>query len=692
MIKLNIDNTQIEVEDDKTVLEAALQSGIYIPNLCYHPDLPSIGACRLCIVEIEKMRGFPASCTTKAKEGMVVHTNTEKIQELRKSIIWYILSEHPKELDMSSQLKKVIEWVGKKEYLQGFIPQPKALPDFPDEPLFTKELDRCILCDRCVRMCQEVKGVGAIGLVHRGINTYVGTNFDSSMKDAACKFCGACVEVCPTGALNDKEKFDDKDREKTLLPCKNTCPAGIDIPRYVNLIAEGKFQDSLEVIREKVPFPNVLGHVCFHPCEEVCRREGLYGPISIRVLKRFVAEKDSGRWRSKIEVAPNTGKKVAIIGSGPAGLTAAWYLRLLGHSASIFETMSEAGGMMRAGIPEYRLPRAVLDQEIEEIKNIGVEIKTNTEINSIDELFKQGFNAVFLAMGAPEGMTMGMPGEDDPRVLDGISVLKAINFGEEADIEGKVVVVGGGNVAMDVARCAQRVVGQKVTILYRRTREEMPASKEEIEEALEEGVEIDFLVAPQKILPEGDKINVECIRMELGEPDSSGRRRPVPIKGSEFTISVDRLIAAIGQRPAVPEQFAVSVDRRGCITADEETLSCSKEGVFSGGDVVSGPASVIEAIEAGRKAAISIDKYLGGKGQIEKAFIPEEKENPWLGREAEFPYRKRAETTFLSVDKRQTGFKQVEYNIDEKKAIEEAERCFKCQLRLNISKSPLPSN
>jgi len=685
MIKLSIDNTEIEVEDNKTVLEAALQSGIYIPSLCYHPDLDNIGACRLCIVEIENIRGYPASCTTKATEGMVVHTNTEKIQELRKSLVWFILSEHPKAVDKSSQLMKVIEWVGIKEFLPGFTPTPKDFPPSIEEALFDKDLDRCILCDRCVRVCHEVRGVGAIGLVNRGINTFIGTSFNSTFQDAACKFCGACVEVCPTGALTDKVKFEEVDREKTLVPCKYTCPAQIDIPRYVRLITEGKYQDSLEVIREKVPFPNVLGHVCFHPCEEECRRDELNGPISIRVLKRFVAEKDSGRWRSKIEIAKETGKKVAIVGSGPAGLTTAWYLRILGHTITVFEAMSETGGMMRAGIPEYRLPRTVLDGEIDEIKNIGVEIKTNSEIESVDELFNQGFDAVFLAMGAPEGMNAGVPGDDDPRVLDGISVLKAINFGEEADVTGDVAVIGGGNVAMDVARCVQRVVGKKVTILYRRTRQEMPASAEEIEEALEEGVEIDFLVAPQKVTPKGDKLNVECIRMELGEPDDSGRRRPVPIKGSEFTISVDRLIAAIGQRSNVPEKFDIEVNKRGRIEADEQTLSCSKEGVFSGGDVVTGPASVIEAISDGRKAAVSIDKYLGGKGEIEQAFVPAEEENPWIGREAGFAYNKRVETTLLSPDKRETGFSQVECSLDEKKSVEEAERCLKCQIRLTIS-------
>lgn len=690
MIRLNINGKEIETEAGKTVLEAALEAGIYIPNLCYHPDIPPIGSCRLCIVEIEGMEGFPVACTTQVKEGMVVHSNTPEIQELRKNVVWFILSEHPPELDKSSQLKKVVEWIGVKEMLAGYISHPKNLPVVSDEPLFIRDFNRCVLCGRCVRMCQEVRGVGEIGLINRGINTIVGTSYDLPMKDADCKFCGACVEVCPSGALIDKEKFDQKDREKTLLPCKSTCPAGIDIPRYVRLIAEGRFQDAIEVIREKVPFPNVLGCVCDYPCEQVCRRRELNEPIAIKALKKFVAQRDSGRWRSKIIIASETGKKVAIVGSGPAGLTAAWFLRKSGHSVTVFEALPKTGGMLRTGIPRYRLPENVLDQEIKDIEDIGVKIKTNKRVESLEQLFNQGFDAVFLALGAPQDMKMGIPGEDDPKVLDGIFLLRSINFGDKVDIAGEVAVVGGGNAAIDVARSALRVGAEKVTILYRRTRQEMPAEPEEVEEALNEGVNIDFLVAPQRVLPERDKLKLECIQMRLGEPDSSGRRRPVPIESSEFIIEVDRLIMAIGQKPAVPDGFGLSMNRWGYILADEETLACSREGVFSGGDVVSGPASVIKAIQDGRKAAISIDKYLGGKGQIDQKLVPEEQDNPWLGRDEGFADKERAQMPTLVVEERTNNFEQIECCFNEKSAVEEANRCLRCQLRLKISKVLLP--
>jgi len=690
MIKLNINGKEIETEAGKTVLEAALQAGIYIPNLCYHPDISPTGACRLCIVEIDGIDDFPTACMMIAKEGMVVHTNTEKIQEYRESIVWLILSEYPAELNESSQLKKVVEYIGVKKLLSHYTPHSKNLPILSDEPFFVRDLNRCILCGRCVRMCQEVRGVGVIGFINRGTNTIVSTGGDSSMKDADCRFCGACVEVCPAGALTDKEPYNDKDREEKLLPCLNTCPAGVDIPRYVRLIAEGRFQDAVEVIREKVPFPHVLGCVCNHLCEEACRRNELNDSIAIRALKRFVAERDAGRWRTKVEIAPDTGKKVAIVGSGPAGLTAAWFLRKLGHLVTVFEALSEPGGMLRTGIPRYRLPENVLNQEIKEIENIGVEIRTNARIESLDQVFNQSFDAIFLALGAPQDMKMGIPGEDDCRVLDGISLLRSIKFGNKVDIAGEVAVVGGGNAAIDVARSALRVGAEKVTILYRRTRKEMPAAPEEVEEALNEGVNINFLVAPQRVLPEGDKLKLECIQMKLGEPDASGRRRPVPVERSEFIIEVDRLIMAIGQKPAVPDGFGLSMNRWGYILADEETLACSREGVFSGGDVVRGPASVIEAIQAGRKAAISIDKYLGGKGQIDQKFIPEEPENPWLGREEGFADKEKTQMPTLAADKRVSNFSQVECGFDEETVVEEAKRCLRCQLRLKISKAPLP--
>lgn len=690
MIDLTIDGKKVTAKDGQTVLEAAVDNGIYIPNLCYHPNLKPIGSCRLCIVEINGMRGFPISCHTKVKEGMIVKIDTKKLKQLRQNLIWLILSNYPRDIPLSSQLKKVVDYIGVDNILFRYASKPRELPIFSDEPLFIRDLNRCILCGRCVQICQEVRGVGAIGLINRGIETFVGTGDNSSLEDNECKFCRACVEVCPSGALVDKEEWDEKNREEVLVPCKGNCPAGTDIPRYVKLIAEGRYQDSVEVIRQKFPFPHTLGLVCHHPCETGCSRTDVNEPISIRELKRFVAERDNRRWKKKLKIAESTNKKVAVVGGGPSGLTAAYFLRLKGHEVVVFEMLAKPGGMLKAGIPDYRLPREVLEKEIKDITDIGVKIKTNTKATSIKKLFKQGFNAVYLAVGASKGIKMGIEGEDDRRVLDGIETLKKINFGEDVDIKGDVAVVGGGNVAVDIARCSLRMGVKSVKIIYRRTREEMPAYEHEIEDALDEGVEIIYLTNPVKIISDKDKLRVECIKMELGEPDASGRRSPVPIKGSEFVIELDRLIMGIGQKSDISEEFGVEVNKKGRVVAKEETLETSRKGVFAGGDLVSGPASVIESIQAGRIAASSIDKYLGGDGKIEQKLIPDEEENPYLGREEGFADRKRVGVKKLEVKERFPGFKPVEFCIGEEDAKREARRCLKCQLRLCLEKPPMP--
>lgn len=689
MVTLTIDNKKITVTPQTTILEAAREAGIYIPSLCYHPDLPALASCRLCIVQIEGRRGFHPACVTRVSDAMTVQTDSPQIKELRQNIVWLLLSEYPAIQDSNTQFRKVIEYIGIKELLTGFKkPQSVSLPVI-DAPLYTRDNSKCILCGRCVKICQEVRGVGAIGFVNRGVKAAVGTSNDLSLQDSACRFCGACVEVCPTGALADKETYTEEEREKKLLPCQNTCPAGIDIPRYVWLVSQGRFQDALEVIREKVPLPHVLGCVCDHPCEQACRRCNVNSPASIKNLKRFVAERDTLRWREKVSVLPDTGKSVAVVGSGPAGLTAAWFLRLKGHAVTVFEALPEKGGMLRVGIPRYRLPAAVLDKEIGYIEDIGVTVKTNTRITSLEELKSSGFDAVYVSIGATGATRLRIEGEDDPRVLDGISLLSTISLGEDPHLQGHVVVIGGGNVAIDVARSSLRLGADKVTILYRRTQKEMPANEEEIEDALHEGIAIEFLVAPVKVISGEKKLNLQCIRMELGEPDKSGRRRPVPIKGSEFELQADRVVSAIGQYAQVPEDFDITTEKWGTIVVDSNTC-CSRKGIFAGGDVVSGPKNVIGAIQFGRVAAGTIDKYLGGDGNIEQNYVPDETAEPFLGREERFAYKERAAMPMLSVEKRINSFSQVELGLDEQAAIEEAGRCLQCQLRLTISPAPLP--
>jgi len=469
-------------------------------------------------------------------------------------------------------------------------------------------------------------------------------------------------------------------KELVKSPCQNTCPAGIDVPRYIRLIGEGKYGEAVAVIREKVPFPAVLGYVCVHYCEAKCRRGQLEQAIAIKELKRFAADRDTGLWKQNVKVLPPTGKRVAIVGSGPAGLTAAYYLAKLGHGITVFEALPVAGGMMRVGIPRYRLPAEVLDKEIKAIEEFGVEIKVNSRVESLDELFGQGYNAIFAGIGAHRGIDMGIEGESATGIVDGVDFLRKANLDEKVEVGEKVAVIGGGNVAIDAARTALRLGAKEVTIIYRRTRAEMPASDEEVNEALEEGVKIVYLAAPIRAARADGRLNIEAIRMELGKVDASGRRRPQPIRGSEFVGMYDTMIKAIGQGSVLPDKFGLLAGRGGRLQVDPDTLATSREGVYAGGDVVSGPASVIEAIAAGRQAAISIDKYLGGTGDIDEVLAPPEEEVPPFNIEEVEGEKYRPPLKTLPLAERLPCFAQVVLGFDEEKAIEETKRCLRCDL------------
>ncbi len=461
--------------------------------------------------------------------------------------------------------------------------------------------------------------------------------------------------------------------------CKSSCPAGVDVPRYIRHISRREYAEAVKVIKETNPLPGICGRVCFAPCEDGCRQTKKGEPIAIRILKRVAY--DLGRKQlppEKVEASP-TGKRVAIIGSGPAGLTAAYFLAKLGHSVTIFEALPEPGGMMRVGIPAYRLPREVLDDEIDSIKALGVEIRTNSPVDSLDKLFADGFNAVLVATGAHSGIKLGVPGEDAPGVMECIDLLRDVSFGKEVKLGKRVGVIGGGNAAIDASRVALRLGAEEVTIFYRRTRAEMPATPEEVEAALEEGVKIEFLTAPSRVESRNGKVILENLRMELGPPDESGRPRPQPIAGSEFTIELDNLIAAIGQRPAIPSGFGLETGRGGVVVADAETLKTSREGVFVAGDAFTGPASVVEAIGAGRRVALEIDRFLGGKGELplperdwEKAARP-----TFIEREAE---KKRVKMPCADPKERIKGFAEVELGLKEEDALYEANRCWRCDL------------
>jgi len=459
------------------------------------------------------------------------------------------------------------------------------------------------------------------------------------------------------------------DLKKTIAPCREACPAGIDVPRYIRHVRSGDFDGALAVIRERIPFPAVCGHACVHPCESKCARIQYDEAIAIRLLKR-AAEERGGVPVYERRAKPS-GRKVAVIGSGPCGLTAAYYLAGKGHAVTVFEALPEAGGMLRYGIPEYRLPNDVVDREIETIRRRGVEIVTSSSVRSAQELKDRGYDAVLVASGAWKPLKMGIEGEDSSLVMDGLAFLKAVNTGAMTAVGKKVIVVGGGNSAIDAARASVRM-GAKVTLLYRRNRQDMPASPDEVAEAEEEGVRIEFMTAPIRIL----KGKALCIRMSPGPLDSSGRPRPVPVEGSEFSLACNTVIMAVGQA-ADAGALKLVENQNGTVKIDAKSAT-TIPGIFAAGDAVTGPRTIIDAIAQGRSACSSIDGYLGGDGRIEgdvsldeSASLPDSKPR---GTRRPLPER-------LPLKTRKQGFALVESGYDGETAVSEAQRCLACDIR-----------
>jgi len=469
--------------------------------------------------------------------------------------------------------------------------------------------------------------------------------------------------------------------------CQHICPLSQDVPSYIGLIAQGKFEEAIKVVRKENPLPLICGRVCHAPCEEKCVAGEWDDPLAIRSLKRFLADYEMKRGVI-VEEKPKSEKeqKIAVIGSGPGGLTCAHYLALEGYKVTVFESQPLAGGMLALGIPEFRLPKDVLKYEIDRIQKLGVEIKTNTTVGkdiTLDKL-KEKYKAIFIAVGAHKGLKMKIPGEDSEGVLDAVEFLRDVNLDREVKIGDKVIIIGGGNSAIDAARVTKRL-GKDTRILYRRTRAEMPAIKSEIEEAIIEGIDIQFLAAPTKVLSSNGKIEaIECIRMELGDIDVSGRRRPVPIPGSEFKVEVDTLILAISQEPDVSflNGNGLNTSKWNTVEVDPETLLTNIEGIFAGGDVVTGPNTVTEAMAHGKIAAQMIDKYVRGD-KLERRY---EVTRPAVRVEAlelteeEIKGLKKPEMRSVPVAQRIGSFKEVELGYTEAQAISEAKRCLRCDL------------
>ena len=574
--KITIDGKEYKASPGETILQVARREGFgeRIPTLCYEPALPPYTSCFVCIVEVEGMNKLVPACSTEAGNGMVVHTQSPRVEKARKTSLELLMSNHP----------------------------------------------------------------------------------------ADC-----------------------------MAPCSRGCPAGIDIQQYLALAKEGKYIEAIQTIRERNPLPVLCGRVCVRRCEEVCRRDILDEPVGINMVKRTASD----YWiEHPYEEVPGdaTGKHVAIIGGGPAGLTAAYFLRLKGHRVTIFEMHDKLGGMVRWGIPDYRLPQKLLDWEIQQILDLGVEARLNTRIGrdvTMDELHND-FDAIFVSVGAQLGTGARIKGEDHPAVFTGVQYLDDVKNDCAVNVEGKkVVIVGGGNTAIDASRTALRAKSEHVTILYRRTRNEMPANDEEIVAADEEGVRMEFLITPTQVVADEDGTfkGLTCIKMQLGEPDSSGRRRPVPVPDSDHFVACDVVIEAIGQKVDLDGLTQVGdkeldLSRWGTVEADEYSCSTNVEGIFAGGDCVTGPAVVIDAIGWGRKAALSIEQYLtvGAASRILDKYSSR-KENYGELRKSDLPpssNAKRAHLGEADPAERITHFNEGEFSIPDHEVEEEAGRCLSC--------------
>ncbi|MEW5936328.1 MAG: 2Fe-2S iron-sulfur cluster-binding protein [Candidatus Thermoplasmatota archaeon] len=659
MVVLRIDGRDISAHTGMTVMEAAHAAGIYIPGLCSHPALPPSGACRLCIVRIEGVKGLPTACTTPVREGMVVTTKDEGLQQMRREILSLLMADHPHACLGCAQregctrepcstnvapeerccprlgnceLQKVVEYVGIREDTPKYLPKERRQDT---EPLLHRDERLCILCGRCVRACSDLRGVGAIGFVTRSFELRVGTAFSRSLADADCRFCGACVEVCPTGALTDKDVAPGP-KEEVLVPCRASCPAGVDVPLFLRFIAEGRHADACRVLRHALPLPGTIAYICPRPCEERCRRGKINEPVAIGDIQVFAAAHDDLSWKGGMPAS--TAKRIAVVGSGPAGLSGAYFLRLRGYGVTIFEREEKLGGMLRA-IPSFKLPRDVLDREITILLDMGIEAVPGAEIEDPGDLIAQGYDTVLWATGAIAQQPR-IEGMELPGVARALDILRdpGISPGQ------KTAVFGSGYEALEAARLVRRT-GADTALLVPKDESLIPPK--ELRMAQEEGIRISTGLSITRIYRTDGMLR--CI-----------------LSSGEETEAHTLLIA---QRSTCPEvKKAQKVFAVECGAAGKET-------------------SAVEAVASGRKAAEAIDRFLGGDGTI-PALLSSEPQKQNIGRIRGFASLKRMDAE-SPPSARLAGAPDLQ-QMDEEHCAREAARCLRCDLRLLIPAPRLP--
>jgi formate dehydrogenase beta subunit len=722
-IRLNINGRSIEAEAGTTLLQAAQSAEIYIPALCAHPDLtaqkncPSVPAifhgpariahdpaaegppgCGMCLVDVEG-EGRVAACATPVRDGMAVTATSPALTALRRGKLAAILAHHPHAcltcamregctrepcsmnvpvrercctLFGNCELQALAEYVGidpsTPRYVAGDDVRSSA------DPLFDRDPALCIACGRCVRACDS-RDVHALGWVRDTSGRRFVGPIAPTLTASDCRLCGSCVEVCPTGALMDRS-LKPGNRDDALVPCRAACPAGTDVPRYVRLVAERRFEEAAAVVAERAPLVEVLGQVCFHPCEAACRRNEVnLAPISICAVKREAGAASAAGWAARFpQPLAATGRRAAVVGAGPAGLMAAHTLRILGHSVTVFEAGPAIGGMLNAGIPPFRLSRLVAERETRALLD-GAELRLNSPIGPGGTPFEEirgTCDAIVVATGGGPGARLGVSGEQLRGVHQGLDLLAALASGSMvpgAFERQAVVVIGGGNVAIDCARTALRLGADRVDVVCLEQAAEMPAFPHEVEAARAEQVQFHHGWGIRSLTGRGRLEQVElkrCARVF----DGAGRFSPVYDDAEHSALAADTAIVAIGQR------------------ADRALLPPSLDGVFLAGDLATGPRSVVEALRSGREAALAADRYLGGRGELSMR-LSSETGSAVLGRSAGFAARPRLEP--VSTHKGTSlGVSDSVPGLGADRAAAEADRCLRCDLRLEYREPRRP--